>query len=409
MEETEAPGEDLLFVGWDSDGDDAGDSGGEIEVGESDSDDYDDEDDDDSTNTTVGGDGDGGDGVAETATAHTGDGHMQQPKLLRPKKKELIKTRENKTYWRQKRKRRRARAKLAKQNLKQQQQQQQQLQTAATLTSTSEDTPSSTTTTTTTTATERPPRKIRAKDLKGTTYTPHKPCVVFDLSYAGHEHSEKEVRSVVSQINQSYGTLRRASRPLECHLSSLTGRFASVFAEHEGFPLWQFEKHPEHFTEWIPAEELDRVIYLSPDAPDALESVDKTNYYVIGGIADINIKKGLSYTNARQYGIRTARLPISEYAIDIRRKVLNVNHVLSILMHVAETGDWREAFNLHIPARKVYHRTYDPKPRRERTSHSQQQEQQQQQPQQQKQQQPRAHAHATAPRPQHAHVAASQL
>lgn len=86
------------------------------------------------------------------------------------------------------------------------------------------------------------------------------------------------------------------------------------------------------------------MIYLSPDAEEVLEEVDPSKIFIIGGIADVNIKKVSSPKSARltalcnnscfqeltvrkanELEIRTACLPLKRFS-DSKRTVLNVNH-----------------------------------------------------------------------------------
>jgi len=178
------------------------------------------------------------------------------------------------------------------------------------------------------------------------------PLLIIDLSF-DDILSDKEVRSVASQINMTYGSLRRASRPLSCHLTSLNGKVGTALQTHVGFERWQLGKHPGHFVEVFEDRRHD-MIYLSPDAVEVLEEVDPQKIYIIGGIADVNVKKGLTLSRAENFGLQTACLPVKQFS-DSNRTVLNVNHVVEILTAVATDGDWAQAFSCSIPTRKLYH------------------------------------------------------
>ena len=49
-------------------------------------------------------------------------------------------------------------------------------------------------------------------------------------------------------------------------------------------------QHNEHFME-VFGDRKEDMIYLSPDAEEVLEEVDPSKIFIIGGIADVNIKK----------------------------------------------------------------------------------------------------------------------
>jgi tRNA (guanine9-N1)-methyltransferase len=67
---------------------------------------------------------------------------------------------------------------------------------------------------------------------------------------------------------------------------------------------------------------------------------------------DRNREKGLCYNRAREYKIRTAKLPIGEYMAMQSRYVLNTNQVVEIMAKWLECGDWGKAFLDVIPKRK---------------------------------------------------------
>lgn len=112
-------------------------------------------------------------------------------------------------------------------------------------------------------------------------------------------------------------------------------------------------KHEQCHTE-VFADEVDKLVYLSPDATDVLMEIDPDKIYIIGGIADTHIQKvraytvmiaflrpslctrltaachhrltqGLTLRKARDQGIATACLPLKEFEAS-HRTVLNVNH-----------------------------------------------------------------------------------
>jgi tRNA (guanine9-N1)-methyltransferase len=56
---------------------------------------------------------------------------------------------------------------------------------------------------------------------------------------------------------------------------------------------------------------------------------------------------------AKELGIKTGQLPISEYVKLSQRKVLAVNHVFEILVEYLQCKDWKQAFEKVIPQRKL--------------------------------------------------------
>uniref|UniRef100_A0A672LZ01 tRNA (guanine(9)-N(1))-methyltransferase n=1 Tax=Sinocyclocheilus grahami TaxID=75366 RepID=A0A672LZ01_SINGR len=66
---------------------------------------------------------------------------------------------------------------------------------------------------------------------------------------------------------------------------------------------------------WFHLFPSEDVIYLTPDASEALEYVEEDQVYILGGLVDETIQKKISYTRAKELGICTVRLPIDEYMV----------------------------------------------------------------------------------------------
>jgi tRNA (guanine9-N1)-methyltransferase len=107
-----------------------------------------------------------------------------------------------------------------------------------------------------------------------------------------------------------------------------------------------FEKYPDA------KPEEGEVIYLSSDSENTLTELKPYCTYIIGGLVDKNRYKAVCYKNAVEKGIKTAKLPISEYIKMTDRSVLTTNHVVDIMLKWLELGDWGEAFMKVLPPRK---------------------------------------------------------
>ena len=55
------------------------------------------------------------------------------------------------------------------------------------------------------------------------------------------------------------------------------------------------------------------LVYFSPDAEEALDAIDSSKVYVIGGLVDRSIAKNQSLNRANSMGVRCVRLPLAEY------------------------------------------------------------------------------------------------
>uniref|UniRef100_A0A1I7ZIS3 RNA (guanine-9-)-methyltransferase domain-containing protein 1 n=1 Tax=Steinernema glaseri TaxID=37863 RepID=A0A1I7ZIS3_9BILA len=109
-------------------------------------------------------------------------------------------------------------------------------------------------------------------------------------------------------------------------------------------------------TELFPRE---RILYLSPNAEDELESIEDDAVFVVGGIVDRVVEHGIplhaSKEAAEADGVKSVRLPLDKYVKwESGTKYLTLTAVMSILQDVYATGgDWPEVLKSHIPRRNV--------------------------------------------------------
>jgi hypothetical protein len=139
-------------------------------------------------------------------------------------------------------------------------------------------------------------------------------------------------------------------------VTSFAGNLAT-FAYHIGAHSWPINKHTEHVLQLLPPEHL---VVLSPDADEPLLELNPKQAYVIGGIVDRSVCKGLTTGFGARHGVQTVRLPVAEYAEQLglgfvgasTRPVLNVSDVVVALVEFNRTGDWVHALQQALPARK---------------------------------------------------------
>ncbi|KAK4111535.1 hypothetical protein N656DRAFT_780241 [Canariomyces notabilis] len=230
-------------------------------------------------------------------------------------------------------------------------------------------------------------------------YRPVPVAFIIDCDFEQYMH-EPEIVSLSSQIVRSYAMNRKSKYQASLHISSWKGKLKSRFETvlknthenwknvciHEGDFLEAARHAHEQMTgphggevidlvkpcEGNPAtapdsgtaedpsavpepepEDVDRsVVYLTSDSPYTLERLEANTSYVIGGLVDRNREKGLCYKRAREYKVRTAKLPIGEYMAMQSRYVLTTNQVVEIMAKWLECGDWGKAFMDVIPKRK---------------------------------------------------------
>jgi len=159
----------------------------------------------------------------------------------------------------------------------------------------------------------------------------------FDNLLEGHHRSWKGVKFIeedfVEAANQAGDRMRQPD----------SGRLAGALA-----PIASDEATPTASDH----SEAGEVVYLTSDSPNTLSSLSPYSTYIIGGIVDKNRHKGICYKKAMDRNVKTAKLPIDDYMQMSTRAVLATNHVVEIMLHWLECGDWGEAFLKVMPKRK---------------------------------------------------------
>lgn len=182
------------------------------------------------------------------------------------------------------------------------------------------------------------------------------PCVCIDMGHTD-SMSDKELNKLSSQLRRLYGSNRHSSTPLKLyftHFPSSCRLYQICVEKHQGFERYSVEMRSESHVKLFPKESL---LYLSPDAPDALPTtpLSADTVYIIGGLVDETVHKNISLSSARAEGIQCKQLPIDELmerSGGTGCKILTVNQVFDILLGVHETqGDWADSMAKVIPKR----------------------------------------------------------
>eukprot|EP00198_Chlamydomonas_reinhardtii_P013077 XP_001702414.1 predicted protein [Chlamydomonas reinhardtii] len=178
--------------------------------------------------------------------------------------------------------------------------------------------------------------------------------VVVDCSFAPSA-PPKEMRSLVKQLENANMINKSFPKPACLTVTNWLEPLASVAAT-AGANGWRVVK-----LEQGPAAAFgpDRVVVLSPDAEEPLEAVDTAHVYVVGGIVDRTVRKGLTVKFAETERVACRRLPIRENAEQLglgkgvtKNPVLNIDDVVRALLVFHDTGDWVKALDVAIPLRK---------------------------------------------------------
>ena len=171
--------------------------------------------------------------------------------------------------------------------------------------------------------------------------------IAVDLGFT-EKNSTRELRSLAQQLTYAYSKMKKEyDVPPKLHLAEYCGEAKRVF-ELSGAGHWLVNRHEE------PVEEVfrgKRLVYLSPDAEEALDEVDADAVYIVGGIVDRTVNSNLSKLKAAGLGIETRRFPVKEYLPDCRKVVLNVDRAIHVLVRFAEEGDWVGILRETMPKR----------------------------------------------------------
>eukprot|EP01031_Cornospumella_fuschlensis_P039847 gene39847-48521_t len=172
-------------------------------------------------------------------------------------------------------------------------------------------------------------------------------CV--DLSFED-QHIQKEKSSIASQLVLIYAFLKRADVSIHLSLCSMNpSSYVFDSLQKQGLDHWFVDKHSEGAEQIFPK---DKLVYLSPDATEVLETIESDKVYVIGGIVDRSVKKNLTLDKAKLHGLRVARFPVQEYVPSRVTHILNIDTCVHIISYYLRYKDWERALREAIPQRK---------------------------------------------------------
>ncbi|KAL8202872.1 UNVERIFIED_CONTAM: hypothetical protein K2H54_028304 [Gekko kuhli] len=210
-----------------------------------------------------------------------------------------------------------------------------------------------------------PAPQLSKRDLKGITRerllgakeTGPRLCV--DLSMTTHM-TKKEISRLAAQIRRLYGSNKKSQKPFWLYLTGFVQN--SPIAEeclrmNDGFSNYLINVTPESYLDLFPFE---TIVYLTPDAEEALEDVDPHKVYILGGLVDESIQKRLTFQNAQKRHLQTSRLPIQEYMVkkvnakNYHSTTLAINQVFDALSIYYETKSWAEALKAAVSPGKGY-------------------------------------------------------
>lgn len=97
----------------------------------------------------------------------------------------------------------------------------------------------------------------------------------------------------VKQILRVYTRNRRAKAPMQLYLTSFNGRSKDEMARHDGHEHWDINFHSEEYIDVFPKEKL---VYLSSESDNVINSLEDDKIYIIGGLVDHNAHKVIIFS-----------------------------------------------------------------------------------------------------------------
>ena len=165
----------------------------------------------------------------------------------------------------------------------------------------------------------------------------------------------RQRRSLGRQLADTVAKCRRALRPTIVTLSSYTNE-AKSYLEEIGSAKWPLIRDARD-TWKRRRERSSKVVYLTPDADEALEGLEDGVTYVVAGLLDRPVRKNCTRDAANLHGCEVRRLPLREFRGAMKRRregILNVDVVVHILLLYRDNGgDWAEALQAALPDGKA--------------------------------------------------------
>ncbi len=165
----------------------------------------------------------------------------------------------------------------------------------------------------------------------------------------------RQRRSLGRQLADTVAKCRRALKPTIVTLSSYGGE-PKAHLEAIGSAKWPVIRDARD-TWKRRRERTARVVYLTPDADEALEGLENGVTYVVAGLVDRPVRKNCTRDAAQLHGCEVKRLPLKEFRGAMKRRregILNVDVVVHILLRYRDNGgDWAEALSMALPDGKA--------------------------------------------------------
>lgn len=141
----------------------------------------------------------------------------------------------------------------------------------------------------------------------------HGPHLVFDFAYE-EQMTDRELINLCEQVTLCHGINKMRRNPFHFHFcnvrpgSKTAAKLKMAFGEISTIPITVTHRH------YGECYELNRLVYLSPNAPASMgDSFDEDDVFIIGAIVDKAAEDPLTLAKAKQERIRTVRFPLDKH------------------------------------------------------------------------------------------------
>uniref|UniRef100_A0A131Z3A1 RNA (guanine-9-)-methyltransferase domain-containing protein 1 n=1 Tax=Rhipicephalus appendiculatus TaxID=34631 RepID=A0A131Z3A1_RHIAP len=170
--------------------------------------------------------------------------------------------------------------------------------------------------------------------------------VVFDLGY-DDVMSPRECNKAARDLLEAFGWNRFSRDPFHLHFCNASPNGATArILQKELFDACEHtllsEMTPNSYMDMFPKE---RLVYLTPDSENTLDTFDYDAVYVIGALVDKETKEGATRAKAASEGLRTARFP-QTFTWHWQKEVpkpLHLTDVFKVLLALKSKNCWKYA------------------------------------------------------------------
>ncbi|XP_022918293.1 mitochondrial ribonuclease P protein 1 homolog [Onthophagus taurus] len=167
----------------------------------------------------------------------------------------------------------------------------------------------------------------------------------------------RENINCAKQLMLLFSDNRNDDDPFDLHFCNANREGQLMKALHKHIATMYEPSFPLHFHDdsYTNVFEKEKLVYLTPHARDVMTNYDHDAIYIVGAIVDKINQEPLTFAKAKKEGIKMQKFPLDKYLSwgAGSGKSLTLNQVLSILLDVKRTNDWKYALR-HVPKRKLF-------------------------------------------------------